>query len=277
MSHLCQETVHIVADPAEMSSTSQTHADPPSSPSSSSSRKHLTEAQKRHRRLRRNRGFAKEARNRNKAKLDSLESQFKQLSEEANRLKAERMAIEPAILASAFHRDQTTFVKKVGEMLGSAETTDAQINAVIEEAMTDLGVGGTLHAESLKDAFTRTIEMMIPEQILLALLLSQRDVVPEFRARIESSLGAGVHAACLRYLRQETPLLKDALSSFKSVAEEIGKHVQALNTLLMGLRPILSARQCAQLVQWLHKHYVSLSPEKVLNYGHNSMELLNAS
>lgn len=261
-----------------MSSTSQVLSEAQSSPSSSASLKHLTEAQKRHRRLRRNRGFAKEARNRTKAKLECLESQVKQLSEEASRLKAERIALEPAILASAYHRDETAFVEKIGEMMGRAETTDAEISTLIDETRDKLGVGGALHTESLKDAVTRTIEMMLPEQILTAMFLSKEDIMPEFHTRLQSSLGAELHAACLHYFRQETLHLAEALSSFKSVAEEIARHVQALHILLMTkLRPIMNARQCAQLVLWLHKHYISLSPEKVLNYGHNSMELLNPS
>lgn len=248
--------------------------------SSSESLKHLTDAQKRHRRLCRNREFAKEARNRNKAREEYLELQVKQLTEEANQLKAEQETLKPALLASAFQRDRAVFQAKLAEMLQNPQTTEAELNTLIDGTKDKLCVGERLHSESLQEAFNRTVDMMIPEQVVVSLMMGQENALPEFEALVQSSLSANLIARfrdAQMHFREETPGLKEALNRFKSAADGLRQHVQTFESLLLSLRPILSARQCALWSLWLNKYETCLSSEKVLNYGRNSMELLNAS
>lgn len=230
-------------------------------------------------RLRKNRVFAKESRERSKAKLEMLETQMKQLSEEAMRLRMEIQTTQPATIANDYQDALDAFMTEVAKKATDQRITDEEISAFIDKAKeTTLEVGGVRHRETVQEVFKRTVEMMIPEHVILMLLFSEEGALPELKSLLQSSLTPEMweeHERILSSCREQKPLLKSAIDDLQAVVDEICGHSQVLHSLLTRIRPILGGRQCAHFALWLHKNYKHLMSEKVLNEGHNSMELLN--
>ena len=237
-----------------------------------------TKAKKRRERLLKNRQLAKDYRVRYKARVQQLEAQVRQLSEEAAELRglAEKAKEE-------HNDDQVIKVRDAFfEQISSAATNPAcaeeEISALMDELADTVGPRGPVFLECLRSTFQRTVAMMVPECVLLCLALNEGQL-PEMQSLLQASLGAEQYelfATMQKESKVQLLALAQALGNFKKTAGEIWHYTDVLHSLIRTrFRTIMQPRQCARMVMRLHKLFRHLKTEEVLNHGSNSSELLN--
>jgi hypothetical protein len=236
-----------------------------------------TKAQKRRERLLKNQQLAKDYRVRYKARVQQLEAQVRQLSEEAAELRG------LAEKAKEVHSDdQVTEVRDAFfEQISSAATNpacaDEEISTLMDELADTVGPRGPVFLECLRSTFQRTVAMMVPECVMLCLALNEGKL-PEVHSMLKASLGAQQYelfATMQQESKVELLAVAQALGNFKEVAGEIWHYTDVLHSLIRTrFRSIMQPRQCARMVMRLHKLFRHLKAEEVLNYGRNSSELL---
>lgn len=215
---------------------------------------------------------------RTKAKVESLETQVKELNAELNRLYIEKNAIQPGEIALKYMQGQRQFLRDLQGLMDDEGGKDKEIEEMVDGRKRDeQGFGGKEFKETVQEVFRRTVDMMIPEEVVLALTLCQKDALPELRSFFQSQLSPSFLSTTPEHdlhILSHKSALQSSLSQLHSVVDEICAHSQVLHSLLVSLRPLLTARQCGYFALWLHKHYHHLQSETVLNEGRNSMELL---
>lgn len=236
-----------------------------------------TRAQKRLERLHRNRAKAKCCRQRKKAKVASLESEVAQLSELAKRLQAEASALQP-VFDGSFGAAVETFFRNIESLLRAPGNHDTELTAALTEAKEV--IYSQKRIESMRTKFQNTVELMVPEILYCSLNIrperEQRELPTAFHT-LPYEQQQAAHRLCLNYWRAQKSAIGETLETLRIEAAAICQSVDLLYTVLEGLQPPASARQAAAFALWLSKYYMQLPIEKVLNYGHNSTEMLSRS
>lgn len=232
--------------------------------------------QKRQKRLHQKRISAKTSRQKQKNRLNSLEMQVNRLNDELHLLQTAQNSVCPALLDEVFREEHFKSINKLAELVGNPQATEEEIKAELLNWHKKLAV---LRGEMQQMMFYRTVEMMIPGHISQSLCLCDIEAFPEFQSLLRSfplspSQLSAFHASQL-YFHSLKPELTREISAFKSTADEICSHVNRLQDLILSILSLTKPRQCALFAMWFTAKYAGVDVEKVLNYGHNTMEVLN--
>lgn len=244
-----------------------------SPPEANSTASDPLKVEKRRQRLLKNRKLAKNYRVRDKARILQLESQVRQLTQEAAQLqlKAEEAKKGQVTIARG------TFLEKITSAAENTAVGDEEIAALIDELADTVGPRGLVFVDCLRTTFQRTVAMMVPEPVLLSLALSEERLV-ELRSLLQASLSIEQYERFITIQRESASqrlALAEALDGFKTVAGEIWHHSDTLHCLIRStFKSILRPRQMARMGMRIHTFFKHLEAEKVLNYGSNSSELL---
>ena len=249
-----------------------------SPPEANSTASDPIKVEKRRQRILKNQKLAKNYRVLDKARILQLESQVRQLTQEAAQLQlqAEERAKEGR------NKDQVTtargtFLETITSAADNPAVGDEEIAALIDELADTVGPRGLVFVDCLRTAFQRTVAMMVPEQVLLSLALSEERLV-ELRNLLQASLSIEQYERFITIQRESASqrlALAEALDGFKAVAGEIWHHSDTLHCLIRStFKSILRPRQMARMGMRIHTLFKHLQAEKVLNYGSNSSELL---
>jgi hypothetical protein len=233
-----------------------------------------TKAEKRLKRLVRNSQKAKSCRQRKKAKITSLESEVEQLSDQVQRLRAEASALAP-VFDGAFGAAVEAFFLNIANLLQMPGNHDEELTAALTEAKEV--IHNRKRIEAIRSKFQLTAELMVPE-ILYCSLNIRPEVQPSLSTHFQGISLEKEQAAqrlCSRYCRAQNPAIREMLETVRTEAVAICHSVDILYARLEGLQPPASSRQAAAFALWLSKYYLTLPIEKVLNYGHNSAEMLS--
>ena len=230
----------------------------------------LPSPHKRHQRLLKNRSQAKLCRSRKKARLLSLESQVRQLTTQAKRLRA--VGACPEMFAGGFGEELLSLFHRLEEMVEQPDTRERDIEEVLEECRETVGVQGKLRNQALKETFQRTVELMVPENVQFSLILGGKSTFPhDFLTSEELT----IYQQGLNHCKEQHSAVQFALEAFKSEIAAICHSADLLNSTIEGMRPLLSPRQMAQFAIWIKKYYIGLSPQQVLSEGRNCTQVLN--
>lgn len=229
---------------------------------------------KRHLRVLKNRLKAKDHRLRTKAKTKLLETQVKQLSEQISQLRRTAESAKEVGLEEAGEELRQELSRVVGTGAG-----EEGIEGLLREATEKFGPRGSVRVDWLRSAFQRTVALLVPESVLLSLALSD-DRMLEMQSLLQASLSTQQYELFITMQRESSVqrlALAKALDSFKDGAAAIWCHASRLHSMLHSeVRPLFEPKQLGRFVLWIHRHYAKLKAEEVLDYGHNSTEVLNA-
>ena len=234
-----------------------------------------TKTQRRLQRLLRNRQKARTCRQRKKAKITSLESEVERLSEQVRRLKAEASALKP-VYDGTFGAAVETFFRNIENLLQRPGNNDEELAAQLLEAKEV--IHSRKRIEAMRTKFQHTVELMVPEVLYCSLNIRPDVDIPDLSTcfhTISYEKQQAAYRLCRRYWRSQKPAIRDMLKTLRIEAATICQSVDVLYTVLEGLQPPASPRQAAAFALWLSKYYMNLPIEKVLNYGHNSTEVLS--
>ena len=238
----------------------------------------LTKAQKRCERLIKNRQLAKDYRVRYKARTQQLEAQVRQLSEEAAQLKGLAEAAKEEQSEDQVTEMRDAFFDKITAAATNPTSGDEEISALMDELADTLGPRGFVFVECLRTTFQRTVAMMVPECMLFSLAFNE-ERLGEMQSLLQASLSPQQYEMFLKVHRESAVqrlALAEALDNFKTVARDLWHHTDVLHSLIRTrFRSILQPRQTARAAMRIHSVYKHLKAEEVLNYGRNSLELLN--
>lgn len=224
---------------------------------------------KRQQRLIKNRSQAKASRYRKKAKLLALELQVRHLTAEAKSLRA--IGAYPEMFAGNYGHEVFSLFRRLEDMLKQQETSEKDIDEVLDECRDKVGVAGMLRTQSLRETFKETVDMMVPEYAQFTANISRfSGIFPEFLKSNEIAQ----YQLCVQYCKEQHSALISDLEAFKEEIGTICHSADLLNATLEGIRPLLSPRQMAYFALWVKRYYMGLSPQQVLSDGRNSTQLL---
>ena len=229
-------------------------------------------------RLLKNRQFAQDSRLRRKEKIEELERQVQELSAESIQLQARIASTRLSPHSVEVDEAKDSLLRKLESFVGKDVVLQAELREVMEEMKDKLGIEGTIRIKSLRNVFQQTIASLVPNPVLVSLVLHeayQSSTLPLMQASLGPELFQ-VFSAHYPALLPQFSAVRETLDSFKASAVDIMQQISALHALVtQAIRGNMSPVQCARFILWLDKHCSQLEAEKVLNYGHNTSELLN--
>ena len=176
------------------------------------------------------------------------------------------------MFAGNYGNEVFTLFHRLEEMMKQQETSERDIDEVLDECRDKVGVAGVLRTQSLRETFKDTVDMMVPEYVRFTVNLSQiSGAFPQLLASKE----AAIYQQCVHYCQEQHSGLMSDLEAFKGETGTICHSADLLNATLEGMRALLSPRQMAHFALWVKKYYVGLSPQQVLSDGRNSTQLLS--
>lgn len=230
---------------------------------------------KKQKRLIRNRELAKDYRKRCGARISDLEKQVKELGNEANQLRevvksvGDRGEDDSVVQARAL-----CFAKLRSEIATPTPNPDT-IVSLMDELSGAVGTRGSVLIESMRNFFQRTVSSILPEPLLLCLALNDSQNISEL---LQSSLSPELYSSFLTLHKVSSPLhasLNSDLHAFKSLAAELWSHADTIQSLIFKVKVILRPEQIARCALRVYSQFQHLKAEEVLNFGQNSMEVLN--
>jgi hypothetical protein len=213
-----------------------------------------------------------------KEKIGELERQVQDLSAESIQLRARIASARLSPHSVEVDEAKDSLLRKLESFVGKDVVPQAEIREVMEEMRDKLGFEGTIRIKTLRNVFQQTIASLVPHPVLVSLVLHeayQSDTLPLMQASLGPEL-FHVFSAHYPALIPQFTAVRETLDSFKATASDIMQQISGLNSLVaQAIRANMSPVQCARFILWLDKNNSQLEAEKVLNYGHNTSELLN--
>lgn len=228
-------------------------------------------------RLQRNRQFAQDSRLRLKSRIFDLESQAQRLSCEACRLQSIIQKRQQSENANPLTTSGIALLQDYMHVLENDQVTEEEIEGLLQETIGKMGAAGSLRLGALRQAFQSTVSVMIPEAVLCFMALSAADALNLAESGILSSIGLQAAAVFQQFQRDlEIEGLRDLLEQFKTAMGEVWQQMDIFYSLVRTMKQVLSPRQQVHLAVWICMHYYHLKTEAVLDYGHNSTEVLSS-
>lgn len=230
----------------------------------------LSKTQKRQKRLAKNREKAKMCRERKKKKISELEAQVQRLTREVKRLRSTAAAHQP-VFDGRFGQTVAAFFERLERLLGEAGDQEQALAAAVNDAKEVIYSRERVDAIQVK--FQHTVDLMVPPLFSFSETSLPIHNPTSFR-NIAYEKEQATHRLCCRYWQEQKPDVGQLLENLRTEAAAICDSTDLLYTQLDRVQPPWSARQSAIFSLWLGRHYLQLPIEKVLNYGHNSTEVL---
>lgn len=164
----------------------------------------------------------------------------------------------------------------IREIVGNKDVTDEEIAAFMLKTKEKVE---PIRQEETRQAFQRTILTTIPSSLLCCMPVNAAEAQTQTQALLQSSVGAQASAAFRlfqSYYQAHSEEVNETLEGFKHFARHFWTNVESSRSLMNRLQPILRPRQWIHMILWLCKQYPQLGTEKMLNYGHNSTEVLSS-
>jgi len=210
-------------------------------------------------------------------KVANLESEVEQLSGLAKRLRAEASALQP-VFDGSFGAAVGAFFQNIENLLQAPGNHDEELAAALTEAKEV--INNQKRIEAIRTKFQNTVELMVPEILYCSLNFRPERACPDLSTAFRTlpyEQQQSAHRLCRQFWLAQKSSIGEMLETLRTEAAAICHSVDILDTVLEGLQPPASARQAAAFALWLSKYYMQLPVEKVLNYGHNSTEMLSRS
>lgn len=235
-------------------------------------------SQKRHLRLLKNRMKSKDYRKRSNTRTKQLEAKVRELSKQLTHLRPVARSTEEVSLEEEGEELRSELMRRFSAVVTEPGSGQEGIERLMREVTEKFGPRGSIRIDWLRSIFQRTVGMMIPESVLLSLALSDENF-SEMRSLLQASLSVEQFDLFLTMQRESAAqrlALAEVLNGFKISAAAIWQHASCLHTMIRSeLRPLLQPKQLGRFILWVNLQYADLKIEEVLDYGHNSTEVLN--